>query len=228
MSFAAHILCIETSAGICSVAIGKDGNLLCQAVETQKNSAADKLQSLIDEVICQSGFSFSDIDAIAVSGGPGSYTGLRIGVSTAKGMAYALGKPLIHIESFQAMKEQLKILGKDQYDIFIPMLDARRQDAFTCVMDKEGNYLMSPQCVTVESATFDQWTETGKNVIVWGQDISKFKSIIADKVASFEDEIYIFAGAMTHIANDKFVRKMHEDIAYYEPKYYKSFHSSIK
>lgn len=228
MSPATHILCIETSAGICSVAIGKDGNLLCQAVEAQKNSAADKLQSLIEDVIRQSGLSFNDLDAIAVSGGPGSYTGLRIGVSTAKGMAYALSIPLIHVESFQAMKEQLRILGKDQYDIFIPMLDARRQDAFTCVMDKDGNYLMPPQCVTVEPHTFDEWIETGRKIIVWGQDISKFKSIIEDKVSSFEDEIFLFAEAMTHVANDRFVEKIHEDIAYYEPKYYKSFHSSIK
>lgn len=228
MNTSAHILCIETSAGGCSVAIGKDGTLLSQSIEKQKNSAADKLQLLIEEAFSQSGLSFSDIDAVAVSGGPGSYTGLRIGVATAKGIAYALGIPLIHIESFMAMKEQLSILGKDGFDIYIPMLDARRADAFTSVIDKEGHYLLSPQCLTIEPETFEKWVEEDTKSIAWGQDIDKFKSIIGDKVSTFEDEIDLYAEAMVGLANEKFLNKSFENTAYYEPKYYKSFHSSIK
>lgn len=221
------ILCIETSAGICSVAIGKGTEILCQVVEYQKNSAADKLQVLIDELLSSTGLQFKDISAVAVSGGPGSYTGLRIGVSTAKGIAYALDIPLIHIESFQAMKSQLQSQKTENFDFYIPMIDARRTDAFLCVMDFKGEYLMPPQCVTIEENTFDVWREKG-NILVFGQELNKFKAILSGRNMEFREPIFLYAGSMIEIAYEKFEQKLFENIAYYEPRYYKSFHSSIK
>lgn len=221
------ILCIETSAGICSVAIGRGAEILCQVVEYQRNSAADKLQTLIDELLTGSGLQFRDIDAVAVSGGPGSYTGLRIGVSTAKGIAYALGIPLIHIESFQAMKAQLQLQESEKFDLYIPMIDARRADAFLCVMDSKREYLMPPQCITIEENTFDIWRKKGQ-IMIFGQELDKFRAILSGKDLEFRESIYLYAGSMAGLAYEKFEQKMLENIAYYEPRYYKSFHSSIK
>jgi tRNA threonylcarbamoyladenosine biosynthesis protein TsaB len=104
-----YILCIETSSGYCSVALSYGNTLVSQAIENQKNKAADKLNLLVDTVMNESKLTFKELDAIAISGGPGSYTGLRIGVSVAKGLAYALKIPLIHVETFFAMKLKLKM-----------------------------------------------------------------------------------------------------------------------
>lgn len=221
------ILCIETSAGACSVAIGKGPELLCQVVEHQRNSAADRLQTLIDELLYNAGVQFKDLAAVAVSGGPGSYTGLRIGVACAKGIAYALNIPLIHVESFQAMKVQFESEKTEKFDLYIPMLDARRTDAFVCVMDTNGEYLMLPQCITIEENVFETWTNKGKT-LVFGQELDKFRTILSGSDLTFRDSIFLYAGAMAGIAYEKFEEKLFEDIAYYEPRYYKSFHSSIK
>lgn len=222
-----HILCIETSTRVTSVALSAGKNCLSHKVERTKNSAGGQLQNLISDALSQAGIDFKELDAIAVSGGPGSYTGLRIGVSVAKGMAYALNIPLILVETFQAMKQQLTSQNGQLYDIYIPMIDARRMDAFTCVMDQQGEFILTPRCITIENHTFDQWINDEHKTIVFGKEIEKFKSILEDRVSQFQEDVTLLAESMIPIAFEKYQLKKFENVAYFEPKYYKSFYTAI-
>lgn len=226
MSTHPHILCIETSSGITSVALSAGENSVAQKVEYTKNSAGSQLQNLIEGVLLQADIDFKELDAIAVSGGPGSYTGLRIGVSVAKGMAYALNIPLVLVETFQAMKKQLELKNKNQYDFYIPMIDARRIDAFTCILNQKGEFVLTPRCLTIESHTFDEWLSKNQNVIVFGNEIDKFREIVENKIRKFDGNVTLFAESMIPNAVDKFKKGRFEDVAYVEPKYYKSFYTA--
>jgi tRNA threonylcarbamoyladenosine biosynthesis protein TsaB len=223
-----YILCIETSSGYCSVALSQGDTLVHQAIESQKNQAADKLNLLIAEVMEKSGISFKDLQAIAISGGPGSYTGLRIGVAVVKGMAYALKIPLIHVETFLAMKAQVVDQTKLKFDRYIPMIDARRMDAFTAVIDHNNEYLVQPQCLTIDEDLLEKWSQNYR-IVIFGHGLDKFNILFENKsFIIYLNNINLEAKFMIGIANDKYLNNKIEDVAYYEPKYYKNFHSSSK
>ena len=223
-----YILCIETSSGYCSVALSYGNTLVSQAIENQKNKAADKLNLLIDEVMNESKLKFKELDAIAISGGPGSYTGLRIGVSVAKGLAYALEIPLIHVETFLAMKAQVEDQCKSEFDRYIPMIDARRMDAFTAIINSQNEYILEPQCLTIDENLIDKWSENYR-IVIFGHELDKFNILLQNKVSIiYLNNINLEAKCMMFLANDKYLKSQFEDIAYYEPKYYKNFHSSRK
>ena len=221
-----YILCIETSQGICSVAISQGNTLLYEAVESEKNRTADRLSSLIEEAMSQSNTNYDVLSAVAVSGGPGSYTGLRIGVSTAKGIAYALRIPILHIETFKAMQQAFTAQNNFPYDYYIPLIDARRKDAFTAVLDSKGNYLLQPQCLTIEADTFTKWANS--KIAFFGQEIERFKDWIQAPQSDFSNQVALQAHSMIVLAYAKYQNKAFEDTAYYEPHYYKSFYSKIK
>lgn len=223
-----YILCIETSSGFCSVAICHGKNLVYQAIENQKNQTADRLNLLIEELILKSGITFKELNAIAISGGPGSYTGLRIGVSVAKGLAYALKIPLIHVETFLAMKAQVEAVQSSRFELYIPMIDARRMDAFTAIIDKHNDYILEPQCLTIDENLLKDWSQYGQ-IVVFGHELDKFNILLQNKpFIIYLNNITLEAKSMIEIANNKFIKNQIEDIAYYEPKYYKNFHSSSK
>lgn len=221
------ILHIETSSGFCSVALSRGEELLAEIVSQKVNSSADELNLLIQQLCSTANIALRELHAVSVSGGPGSYTGLRIGASSAKGIAYALQIPLIHIETFQAMKVELEKKVKYNYDYYIPMIDARRMDAFISVLTIVGEYVENPQCVTIDINSFEIYARVGK-VIIFGNNISRFRPILEKDGITFIDDVILTASSMISIANVKFCKKEFENIAYYEPKYYKSFHSSIK
>lgn len=223
-----YILCIETSSGYCSVALSYGKTLINQAIETQKNKAADKLNLLIDEVMKNSKLNFKDLNAIAISGGPGSYTGLRIGVSVAKGLAYALKVPLIHIETFFAMKAQIEEESESKFDRYIPMIDARRMDAFTAIINDQNEYILEPECITIDEEFVEKWCQSSRTV-VFGHELDKFNILLQNKTfIIYLNNINLEAKYMIALAQDKFSKNQFEDIAYYEPQYYKLFHSSRK
>ncbi|MCO5229968.1 MAG: tRNA (adenosine(37)-N6)-threonylcarbamoyltransferase complex dimerization subunit type 1 TsaB [Chitinophagales bacterium] len=225
---APFILCIETSGGQCSVAIGKGSQVLSQAFECEKNKAADRLPILIASALEQAGIDIKQLQAVAVSGGPGSYTGLRIGVATAKGIAYALGIPLIHVETFLAMKRQfLKEVGKE-YDLYIPMIDARRMDAFYAVVDNDDNLVRDVQCETISEEIFHELESKYSRIAVIGQGLERFEEVLKHSKIDFYSDFVLEAHAMVALADEKFSLSKVENLAYFEPLYYKAVHLSKK
>ncbi|MFK8297236.1 tRNA (adenosine(37)-N6)-threonylcarbamoyltransferase complex dimerization subunit type 1 TsaB [Capnocytophaga cynodegmi] len=210
------ILCIETSGLNCSVAISKDSTLLAERTENKgKFTHAESLHVFINEVVGLAGISLREIDAIAVSGGPGSYTGLRIGVSTAKGLCFALNKPLITISTLQILASQIT-----DNEIIIPMIDARRMEVYSAVFDRNFNEIEKTEAKILDKNSYAEWLSKGK-VIFLGDGVDKFSEICDNPNAVFVKNAYPQARDMIIHALEKFKNKAFEDIAYFEPNYLK-------
>ncbi|MFK8265396.1 tRNA (adenosine(37)-N6)-threonylcarbamoyltransferase complex dimerization subunit type 1 TsaB [Capnocytophaga cynodegmi] len=210
------ILCIETSGLNCSVAISKDSTLLAERTENKgKFTHAESLHVFINEVVSLADISLGEIDAIAVSGGPGSYTGLRIGVSTAKGLCFALNKPLIAISTLQILASQTT-----DNEIIIPMIDARRMEVYSAVFDRNFNEIEKTEAKILDKNSYAEWLSKGK-VIFLGDGVDKFSEICDNPNAVFVKNAYPQARDMIIHALEKFKNKAFEDIAYFEPNYLK-------
>src|SRR6476661_4332435 len=147
----ALILLLETATSVCSVAVAEDGKLLAIHEESEKNIHATHLTLFIENVMQQAGRSLSDLDAIAVSMGPGSYTGLRIGVSTAKGLCYAMDKPLIGINTLESMAA---VIANSSTSLYVPMIDARRMEVYTAVYDADLKEILPTQAMILDEQSF--------------------------------------------------------------------------
>ncbi|MBI3500485.1 MAG: tRNA (adenosine(37)-N6)-threonylcarbamoyltransferase complex dimerization subunit type 1 TsaB [Bacteroidetes bacterium] len=218
------ILCLETSTKICSVALGQNGNVVAlKESSEEKYSHAENLTVYIQEVCSQAKISLKDIDAVAVSKGPGSFTGLRIGVSTAKGLCYALEKPLIGINSLEAIAAgQVKSQKSKVKSLFAPMIDAKRMEVYCAVYDKELNEIKKTSAEIIDENSFSGLL--GKNKIYFfGDGSAKCKSQIKHSNAVFIDDATPSAEFMIPIAKKYFLENKFEDLAYYEPFYLKDF-----
>jgi len=216
------ILNIETSSTICSVCLAKDGLLLGHRQDKQGNSHARVLTVFIEELMQKHKLSFHQLDAIAVSAGPGSYTGLRIGTSTAKGLCYALNKPLIAVPTLAAMADGVIRQTNDPNAAFMPALDARRMDIYTAVFDAAGVELFKTQAATVDSVLARK-LELFQNLFVFGSGAEKCKQVFTSTAIHFVDAIECDAGEMIRISQTKFNTQQFEDLAYFEPNYLKEF-----
>ena len=215
MSF---ILNIETATKNCSVSIAKNGEtILCKEIAEEGYSHAEKLHVFIEEVIAESGISVQDLVAIAVSQGPGSYTGLRIGVSAAKGLCFALNIPLIAIDTLQTLASQAKVSeGK-----IIPMLDARRMEVYSEVFNANLEIEREILAEVIDENSFKDFTET---VYFVGDCAEKCKAVLTkDNFVFLEDIKYPSASAMSKISFDKYQKSDTVDVAYFEPYYLKDF-----
>ena len=217
----ARILSIETSTSICSVAIHEQGELLALAEIKEPGAHAEKLLGLVDEVFEKAGLSFGDLDAVAVSQGPGSYTGLRIGVSTAKGIAYALEIPLIGINTLQAMAASQQVAPGDYV---VTVLDARRKEVYTQTFGDSLQELSSIEAVVLEEGIFDSILEKGRVYFV-GDGVEKVKEEVKSANALFVADwgISLSAKNMGVLASEKHARQEWEDLAYFVPNYLKEF-----
>ena len=217
----ARILSIETSTSICSVAIHEQGELLALAEIKEPGAHAEKLVSLVDAALKQANLRLVDLAAVAVSQGPGSYTGLRIGVSTAKGIAYALDIPLIGINTLQAMAASQQI-AEGEY--LVAVLDARRKEVYTQTFGDSLQEISSIEAVVLEEGVFASVLEKGKVYFV-GDGVEKVKEEVQHINALFvEDwESSLSAKNMGAIAFEKFARQEWEDLAYFVPNYLKEF-----
>jgi tRNA threonylcarbamoyladenosine biosynthesis protein TsaB len=215
----AYILNIETSTTNCSVSLSFEGETLVLKEDYDNNySHAERLHVYIDEVLKQAHIKSSQLDAIAVSKGPGSYTGLRIGVSAAKGLCFALGKPLIAIFTLEALAHQVKT----DEGIIIPMLDARRLEVYSAVFDSSYNRLRETQAQVLNEDSFKSYLKEGKVTFI-GNGVAKTKEIINHKNAIFIDGKLPSANEMSQLAYDKYKKNDIEDVAYFEPYYLKDF-----
>lgn len=217
----ARILSIETSTTICSVAIHERGKLIALVELRESGAHAEKLVLLIDEVFEKAGLSFGDLDAVAVSQGPGSYTGLRIGVSTAKGIAYGLDIPLIGINTLQAMAASQQVAAGEQV---IAVLDARRKEVYTQTFDDTLEELTSIEALILEEGVFADVLEKGKVYFV-GDGVEKVQEAVRHTNAFFPEngEQSLSAKNMGRLAFEKFARQDWEDLAYFVPNYLKEF-----
>jgi tRNA threonylcarbamoyladenosine biosynthesis protein TsaB len=215
-----YILNIETSTKACSVAIHNDGKLLnCKESVTEEFSHSEKLLLFISDIMNESRINFSQLNAVAVSMGPGSYTGLRIGVSTAKGLCYALDIPLISVSTLQAMAYGM--LSVSKADLFCPMIDARRMEVYSAFFDSDNIMVRKIQADIVDGSSYD--VELKKKVIFFGDGSDKLKGVIKHKNAIFQSDFYPSAEFIGVLSYNRFVESNFEDIAYFEPYYLKDF-----
>lgn len=215
----ALILCLETATTNCSVGIARDGKLLTLKEDNSKNySHAEKLHVFINEALSEAGISAEDLDAIAVSKGPGSYTGLRIGVSSAKGLCYSLDIPLISVPTLDLLAHKLK----GEQGIFISMLDARRMEVYSAIYDAKFNQLRDTEAQILEETSFTPYLESS-TVHFIGNGVAKFEAICNHPNAVFHKEQYPSAKEMAEIAELKHQKSDTEDVAYFEPYYLKDF-----
>ncbi len=225
----ALILSIETGTDVCSVALANDGELMALRESDEGRDHAKKVALFVDELLRETGVQPSDIDAIAVGKGPGSYTGLRIGVSFAKGMCYALGIPLLAIGSLDALTEVARedfeagILDVEEGDWaqakLCPMVDARRMEVYAQVFDVEGKPESDVVAEVVTEESFKEWRAKGRFVI-FGNGAKKCAEVLPDAII---ESVVPSARGIVRLAEEAFNAGKFEDLAYFEPFYLKDF-----
>lgn len=215
----ALILCLETATTNCSVGIAKDGELLILKEDNSKNySHAEKLHVFIDEVLKEMKIKANDLDAIAISKGPGSYTGLRIGVSAAKGLCYSMDIPLISVPTLDLLAIQLK----DEEGVFVSMLDARRMEVYSAIYDSQINQIRDTQAQVLDESSFKEYLDKSRVHFI-GNGVAKFEDICKHPNAIFHTQKYPSAREMAEIVENKYQKSDIEDVAYFEPYYLKDF-----
>lgn len=214
-----HILSIETSTPICSVAVHANGELSSLLELEEPSVHAEKLVILIDQVVESAGLQLHELDAIAVSAGPGSYTGLRIGVSTAKGLALGLDKPLIGVDTLQAIASALPM---SEGELVIPVLDARRMEVYMEVYDWRMNAIEELRPEILSEDSFENFLKMGKVYFI-GDAVDKLKTVVQSENACFISDLSFSAQHMGRIAFGKFLKKEFSNLAYFVPNYLKEF-----
>ncbi|RZK72524.1 MAG: tRNA (adenosine(37)-N6)-threonylcarbamoyltransferase complex dimerization subunit type 1 TsaB [Pedobacter sp.] len=218
----AIIIQIETATQVCSAAISENGKTIALKEEKASNIHAGSLTLFIKEVMDAAGLQFSEIDAVAVSKGPGSYTGLRIGVSTAKGLCFALDKPLIAIDTLQMMAAGFMIDQPDYSGLICPMIDARRMEVFTGLYDKDLKEVTPITAKIIDEQSFIQ-VLTSNKVSFIGDGAGKCETVLQHEHASFSEANFNSAANMSALSYQAFVAGKFEDVAYFEPFYLKDF-----
>lgn len=218
-----YILNIETSSQICSVAISADDKLLSLVELNDANSHSTLLANCIQKALDKANILVTDLNAVAVSGGPGSYTGLRIGVSTAKGLCFGLDLPLISIDTLQSLANSYSINQNfDSNIVLCPMLDARRMEVYTQFYNTSLVALNNLSAIIIDQNLFLQELEKSK-IIFFGNGSNKCRNFVLHKNAVFADCIELSAAGMIRFAYQKYVNEEFVDLAYYEPNYLKEF-----
>lgn len=218
----ATILCIETATKNCSVALSVDGSVIALQEDNPENKAgknfshAEKLHKYIATVLTNAKLSKQDVDAVAVSKGPGSYTGLRIGVSAAKGLCYALDIPLISIPTLESLARQVK------GTTVIPMLDARRMEVYSAVFSSEMKAIRGTKAQILSEDSFKEYLDKGSVTFI-GDGVAKFKEICVHANARFIENALPSSKEMAAVAETKYKISDTEDVAYFEPFYLKDF-----
>ena len=213
-----YILNIETATKNCSVSLAKNGNtILTKEIAEQGYSHAEKLHVFMEEILNETDISARDLKAVAVSKGPGSYTGLRIGVSSAKGLCYALGIPLISVSTLQVLAKQVAI----ENGFVVPMIDARRMEVYSAIFDKNHQNIKEVQA---EVLTDNSYAEFVEPIYFIGDCQEKCQSVLTKPHFIFLPEI-VFPSSkeMSQLSFEKFTNNDFEDVAYFEPFYLKDF-----
>jgi len=221
----ALILHIETATNICSVALSEDEKLIALQESTRTNSHSELVTVFVHKVLSEAKTGIQHVDAVAVSMGPGSYTGLRIGVSVAKGLCYALDKPLISIGTLTAMAYGARMTKPDMDDhiLFCPMLDARRMEVYYALYTKNMEAFSPPAAKVMDEGSFSDILKN-HGLLLLGNGMDKCKNLFAHNTqVAFIDNFLPSAAYMIQAALHKFQHQDFEDVAYFEPFYLKDF-----
>lgn len=228
----ALLLNIESSTEVCSVTLAQNGNVIQTLENLTGQNHAMLVTSYIQEIFSTQGIHMNQLDGVAVSGGPGSYTGLRIGVASAKGICYALGIPLIAITSLAAMSHHV-IQNSSDYDLprdsdllFCPMIDARRMEVYTAIYDRSDKMVREIKADIIDQYSYLAYLEKGK-VAFFGNGADKCRDILSHPNAYFADGVTTSASYMTTLTEKAYEDKNFVDIAYYEPYYLKDFVATV-
>lgn len=217
------ILNIETATNVCSVCLSEEGNIIAQKISYEDKSHSELLTVFVEQIVAEKNIELKNLDAIAVSMGPGSYTGLRIGVSAAKGIAYATEKPLIAVSTLQTMVKMVLDKHKISADaILCPMIDARRMEVYTALFAQNGLQTREIEAEIIDENSFAEILNT-KEIYFFGNGANKCKQTITHPNAKFIDNIYPQARYMAEISAQKLQNRNFEDVAYFEPFYLKNF-----
>jgi len=215
----AYILNIETSTTNCSVALSKNGTVIgLKEDNSLEYSHAERLHVYIDEVLKTAKVTIDQLEAIAISKGPGSYTGLRIGVSAAKGLCYALSIPLISVPTLEALAHQVE----NPKGTIVAMLDARRMEVYSAIYDADYNEIRPTEAEVLTSESYQELLESSSVYFV-GNGVAKTKDLITHKNAQFVQDKLPSAKQMCALSYEKFKSIAIEDVAYFEPFYLKDF-----
>ena len=214
------ILNIESATGSCSVCVSKGTEILCFQEASEAYQHAKVLTSLINECLSTGGLTLEEMDAIAVSSGPGSYTSLRVGISTAKGICYALGKPLISVDTLQALALTGMQADGIEGDYYCPMIDARRMEVYCNLFDKSNHPISESVAIVVGADSFAQYFESEKTIVFCGNGAEKCKNVLVSPNAKFYPSecsaVYLPA-----ISSERYKEGKFEDVAYFTPTYLK-------
>ena len=213
-----YILNIETATKNCSVALAKEGKtIVYKEIAEEGYSHAERLHVFIEEIIKEAGITFQDLSAVAVSQGPGSYTGLRIGVSAAKGLCFALDIPLIAVDTLQVLASQATVSD----GLVIPMLDARRMEVYSAIFNSNFDKI---RAVEAEIITEDSFLDFQETLYFVGDCAEKCKAVLTKQNFVFLEEIkYPSAKEMSFLSFEKYKKNDTVDVAYFEPYYLKDF-----
>jgi len=230
----AAILSIETATPLCSVALSTKGKVIAHRETFEEKSHAARLTVFIEEILKEKGLRVDNLDAIAVGKGPGSYTGLRIGVSTAKGLCYGSEIPLIAVSTLKILYKQAYDLLRDRGQIgdesenmlFCPMIDARRMEVFTCLYDTSGKETEAVSAKIIVQESYADLLSSCK-IIFFGSGMEKCRGILSHRNAVFLDHIYPMASTLAQLAEQSYLSKEFENLAYFEPFYLKDFVATI-
>ena len=218
------ILHIETSTNVCSVAVSEDGKVIFDKADRTGNNHAEALGSFVDEAMSFADSHAIPLDAVAVSSGPGSYTGLRIGVSMAKGVCYALNLPLLSVSTLELMCVPVLLRNEEIEDeaLLCPMIDARRMEVYAALYDRALKPVRGIQADVVDTDTYRQWLED-RPVYFFGNGAAKCMDTINHPNAHLIEGIEPVAKWMMPLAERKMLNDIHEDVAYFVPYYLKDF-----
>ena len=201
------------------MSLSRNGKLIAlKEINDGGYSHAENLHPFIDTILKETEQNYSNLSAVAVSKGPGSYTGLRIGVSAAKGFSFALDIPLISVDTLQSLSYTVKVID----GVIIPILDARRMEVYQAVFTSDNKRIEATKAQIIEATTYDTYLDKGKVYFV-GDAVEKCQTIISHSNAVFVENVFPSAKEMTSLSYNKFQNNDFEDVAYFEPYYLKDF-----
>lgn len=218
MSFLLHL---ETATEICSVAISEDDRLITERTARDPYQHTAKITLLIEQALAEAGLSINRMAAVSVSRGPGSYTALRVGLSTAKGICFSKDIPLIAVDTLQSLALASVSPDDPPATVYIPMIDARRMEVYAAIYDRQGKVLQPVQDLILEPDSFAEYFRDGVRPVFSGNGSGKFQEIIRPQTARFRS-IYCSASNLVSIAWQHYCNQTFENLAYFSPDYVKS------
>lgn len=222
----ALILNIDTSTSVCSVALAKNGKVIALKENNEGLNHSVLLGTYIDEILKDAQIQPQQLDAVAVSMGPGSYTGLRIGVSMAKGLCFGIGKPLIAVPTLQSLALSVSSRLKEKEAWYCPMIDARRMEVYTAFFDCNNHTLIDTKAEIIDEHSFADLLSAHK-IYFFGNGSDKIKNTLTSSNACYIENVETSAIHMAEISEQKFSSQTFEDVAYFEPLYLKDFIATI-